>query len=85
MKPGEIHKIAFDVGNLSHVFNRGHRVRISLSSTGAPSYYPNPQTGEPLTADAPQKTATATMTVYHSGSHTSQIIAPVVGEKIARQ
>ena len=85
MKPGEIHKIAFDVGNLSHVFNRGHRIRISVSSTGAPSYYPNPQTGEPFTAEPPQKTATATMTVYHSGSRASRIIAPVVGEKIARR
>ena len=68
MKPGEVYKIAFDVGYLSQVFNKGHRIRVSVSSTGAPFYDPNPQTGEALTVEPAKNLSAATMTLYHSGS-----------------
>ena len=41
----------FDVGWTSQVFNRGHRIRVTVASTGAPFYEPNPNTGEPLTLE----------------------------------
>ena len=77
MKPGEVYKIAFDVGYLSQIFNRGHRIRVSVASTGAPFYDPNPQTGEPLTVEPPKKVNLATQTLYHSGPQASRILAPV--------
>ena len=52
MEPGKVHKVAFDVGWLSQIFNNGHRIRVTVASTGAPFYEPNPNTGEPLTIDA---------------------------------
>ena len=63
MKPGEVYKIAFDVGYLSQIFNRGHRIRISVASTGAPFYDPNPQTGGVVTYEAPAKVQVATQTL----------------------
>ena len=77
MKPGEVYKVAFDVGYLSQIFNRGHRIRVSVASTGAPFYDPNPQTGEPLTVEPANKLMAATQTLYHSGPQASRILAPV--------
>jgi predicted acyl esterase len=77
MEPDKVYKVAFDVGWLSQVFNRGHRIRITVASTGAPFFEPNPNTGEPLTIDFPDKTAMAKNRVYHNRQHASRIIAPV--------
>jgi predicted acyl esterase len=77
MKPGEVYKIAFDVGYLSQIFNKGHRIRISVSSTGAPFYDPNPQTGEPSTAEPAKKVFVASHTLHHANPQASRILAPV--------
>jgi uncharacterized protein len=77
MKPGKVYPIAFDVGWISKVFNAGHRIRVTVASTGAPFYEPNPNTGEPLTIDPPATTVVATNTVYHDRTHASRVIAPV--------
>ena len=78
MKPGEVYKIAFDLGWMSMVFNRGHRIRITVASTGADYYEPNPNTGEPITIDPPAKTIVARNTVYLNRKYASRIIAPVL-------
>lgn len=77
LEPGKIAKVAFDVGWTSQVFNRGHRIRITLASTGAPFFEPNPNTGEPLTLEFPTNAVVATNRVYHEPSHASRILAPV--------
>lgn len=78
LKPGQPQRLTFDVGSLSQIFNRGHRIRVTIASTGAPLYEPNPQTGEPLTMDWPAKVESAVNTIYHSTQHSSRILAPVV-------
>ena len=77
MQPGKIYKVAFDVGWLSQVFNKGHRIRVTVASTGAPFYEPNPQTGEALTLEFPPNALVATNTVYHNRNDSSRIIAPI--------
>lgn len=77
LEPGQVTPIAFDVGWMSLVFNRGHRIRVTVASTGAPFYEPNPNTGEPLTIDPPARTIVARNSVYHDAGHASRIIAPV--------
>lgn len=77
LEPGQVVKVAFDLGWTSQIFNRGHRIRITIASTGAGFYEPNPNTGEPLTLDPPETTVTATNTVYHEKSQPSRIIVPV--------
>jgi hypothetical protein len=78
LKPGEIYRVAFDVGSLSQVFNRGHRIRVTVASTGAPFYEPNPQNGEALPIDFPANAVSATNTIYHQRGQASRVIAPVV-------
>lgn len=76
--PGEIAKVAFDVGSLSQIFNRGHRIRVTIASTGAPFYEPNPNTGDPLTIEPPTQTVVAKNAIHHSRKHASRVIAPQV-------
>jgi putative CocE/NonD family hydrolase len=76
-KPGEVARVAFDVGWLSQIFNRGHRIRVTVASTGAPFYEPNPNTGEPLSIEFPDNAVVAENTIYHNRRHASRIIAPV--------
>jgi hypothetical protein len=77
LEPGKPTKVAFDIGWVSQVFNKGHRIRVTLAGTGAHFYEPNPNTGEPLTLDFPTNTVVARNTVYHQQSLASRLIAPV--------
>ena len=78
MEPGRVYRVAFDVGSLSQIFNRGHRIRVTLASTGAPFYEPNPQDGGPIAIDFPTDPVKATHTVHHHRLHASHVLAPVV-------
>ena len=77
MEPGKAYRVKFPVGWMSQNFNRGHRIRVTIASTGAPLYEPNPQNGKPLTIEFPEDAMTAINTVYHNGEQASRIIAPV--------
>jgi predicted acyl esterase len=77
LEPGKDYPVNFDIGWTSLIFNKGHRIRVTIASTGAPFYEPNPNTGEPLTIDVPEKVMTATNAVHHDRSRASRIIAPV--------
>ena len=78
MEPGKVYKVAFPVGWMSQIFNKGHRIRVTIASTGAPLYEPNPQTGKPLTIEFPTDAVAATNSIHHSSAHASRILAPVV-------
>ena len=79
--PGEVAKLAFDIGWTSIIFNKGHRIRVTVASTGAPLYEPNPQTGGPQTIAFPKDAVVATNSVHHGKAHASRLLAPVVGKK----
>ncbi len=78
MEPGKVYPVAFDVGWISQVFNKGHRIRVTVCSTGIDFYEPNPNTGEPFGFDFPANAVVAENTVEHNKTHASRIIAPVV-------
>ena len=77
MTPGDVVKVSFDVGWISQIFNKGHRVRVTVASTGAPLYEPNPQTGRPATIEFPADAVSATNTIHHNRNHSSRILAPL--------
>lgn len=77
MESGKVYPVAFDVGWTSQIFNRGHRIRVTVASTGAPFYEPNPNTGELLTIEPARNPVVARNTVYHNGRYPSRILAPV--------
>lgn len=81
LEKGQVAKVAFDVGWLSQIFNKGHRIRVTVASTGAPFFEPNPNTGEPLTIEPPDRQVVAHNTVQTNKNYSSRVLAPVVVDK----
>lgn len=76
LKPGVVEKVKFPVGWMSQIFNTGHRIRVTVASTGAPLYEPNPQNGKPLTIEFPDDAQSAINSIHHSPNQASRVIAP---------
>jgi len=68
-------RVCIDLWATAYRFQRGHRIRLQVSSGAHPRFARNPGSGEPL--------ATATMlkvaeqTVFHDPAHPSAIVLPV--------
>lgn len=76
--PGQVTKLAWDIGWTSIIFNQGHRVRVTIASTGAPYYEPNTQTGGPITHFVTDPGVAAINTIWHDASHASRVILPTM-------
>ena len=77
LKPGEITTIRFDVGWISQIFNKGHRIRVTVCSTAAPFYEPNPNSSAPISPDFPKDAQAAENSIFHQAGAASRIIAPL--------
>jgi putative CocE/NonD family hydrolase len=75
--PGEPALLAWHIGWTSIVINKGHRIRVTLTSTGAPLYEPNPQNGEKQTADWFKNPRPALHEILHERAHASRICLPI--------
>jgi len=75
LTPGEVYELTVDLWCTSIIFNRGHKVRVAVSSSNYPRFDPNPNTGRPLRAD--NKTQIATNTLHLSKRYPSRIVMPV--------
>jgi uncharacterized protein len=75
LEPGEVVEVPVDLWSTSLVFNKGHRIRVAVSSSNSPRFDPNPNTGHGLRAD--QERRVATNTLHVSAERPSQIILPV--------
>ncbi|MCW2976608.1 MAG: CocE/NonD family hydrolase [Actinomycetia bacterium] len=84
LEPGRSYEIAVDLGGCSHVFRRGHRIRLQVTSGSFPRFERNPQTGGLPAEDAELRPARHT--VYHDAKRASRIVLPVVerDETLAR-
>jgi uncharacterized protein len=78
LEPSQTYKLSVDLWSTSLIFNKGHRVRVLISSSNSPRFDPNPNTGHPFRAD--KETRAATNTVHLSAGHPSHIILPVYRE-----
>jgi uncharacterized protein len=76
LEPNQVCPIEIDLWSTSLVFNQGHCIRVSISSSNHPRFEPNPNTGTPFRAD--RETVLATNTVYMNESQPSHIVLPVV-------
>jgi predicted acyl esterase len=45
LEPGRVYKIEVDLWSTSLIFNRGHRLRVAVSSSNSPRFDVNPNTG----------------------------------------
>jgi putative CocE/NonD family hydrolase len=76
MKPGKIYEFEIDLWPTSLTFSPGHCIRVAVSSSNAPRFEPNPNTGKVSGAD--DKTIVATNTIYLDRNRPSHILLPVV-------
>lgn len=76
MKPGEIYKIR--IGNVytANLFKKGHSIRVYVTSSKAPHYDPNPNTGAEIATE--KNLMPATNVIYHDDKHPSRIVLPVI-------
>ncbi|HEV2492626.1 MAG TPA: CocE/NonD family hydrolase [Terriglobia bacterium] len=76
MKPGEVYSFTIEMYPTSLVFQRGHRIRLDISSSNFPRFDVNPNTGEPLNNN--RRWAVADNAIYHDAEHPSEILLPVI-------
>jgi hypothetical protein len=78
LTPGQPAKLHWHIGWTSIILNKGHRIRVTIASTGYPLYEPNNQTGGRQTQDWMKETVPAINTIWHDQTHPSHIIVPEI-------
>jgi len=76
MSAGEIYELRFKLGAYSLYFDRGHRIRLQVTSSSFPRYERNLNTGG-NNFDETQGMI-ANNRVYHDAAHPSRLILPVI-------
>ena len=76
VEPGRAYLYTIDLWATSNVFQRGHRIRVEISSSNFPRFDRNTNTGNIIAGDATFKPAL--QTVLHDAQHPSHITLPVV-------
>jgi len=76
MEPGQVYPVTLKLYPTSNVFQRGHRIRVDISSSNFPRFDVNPNTGEPLNRH--RQWQTAVNSVHHAQGKPSHIILPVI-------
>ena len=76
LNPGETYEYDIEMTGTANVFQKGHRIRVDITSSNFPQFDRNPNTGAPLGSSA--KTRVAVQTIHHGGDRVSAIILPVV-------
>jgi putative CocE/NonD family hydrolase len=76
LKPGQPYEFTIEMYPTSLVFQRGHRLRVDISSSNFPHFDVNPNTGEPLNNN--RRWQTAENTIYMDAQHPSHIVLPVI-------
>jgi putative CocE/NonD family hydrolase len=76
LDPGRVYRFVIDTMSTSHVFRRGHKIRVWLSSSFFPHIDRNPNTGHGFGEDA--ELVPAVQTIYHDAERPSRVILPVM-------
>ncbi len=74
MEPGKVYEFDIDLWSTSIIFNKGHRIRVAISSSNYPRFEANPNTGEPRAENG--KMRVAKNTIYFDRSRPSHIVLP---------
>lgn len=76
MNPGEIYKIKIGDVFTSNLFKKGHRIRLTISSSIAPHYDVNPNTGTEIASESTLKPALNS--VWTGKKYPSALILPII-------
>jgi len=76
LTPNNVYEFYVDLWSTSNLFQKGHRIRIEVSSSNFPKYDANPNTGHKFGEDS--ESLIANQTIYHDKAHSSYILLPVI-------
>jgi putative CocE/NonD family hydrolase len=76
MTPGAPEKLVIDLWPTAITFEKGHRIALHITSSNAPRFEVNPNTGEPPGGKASPRIAVNT--IYMDEAHPTAIVLPVV-------
>jgi predicted acyl esterase len=76
LTPGEVAEFDIDLWSVSIIFNKGHRLRVSISSSNYPRFEVNPNNGDLFPHQHPF--VVAHQKIYCDREHPSYIVLPVV-------
>jgi predicted acyl esterase len=76
LTPGKVEEVIVDCWSTSIIFNKGHRIRATLTSSNYPRFDVNPGTGRPWT-DSGSKLK-QTNSILCDSSHASRLLLPVI-------
>ncbi|WP_257818270.1 CocE/NonD family hydrolase C-terminal non-catalytic domain-containing protein [Phenylobacterium sp. J367] len=77
MTPNAPEKLIVDLWPTAITFEKGHRIAVHVTSSNAPRYEVNPNTGE-APGSAKLKPRVATNTIYMDAARPSALVLPVV-------
>lgn len=80
MTPGETYPITIELAPTSNLFQKGHRIRLDISSSNFPRFDVNPNTGEPMGRHT--HIVVAHNTVYCDAEHPSHVVLPVIPSRL---
>jgi putative CocE/NonD family hydrolase len=76
VEPNRIYEYRIEVGVTGHVFRKGHRIRLEVSSSNFPRFDRNLNTGGDFATETEMRIAR--QTIYHDREHPSHLILPVI-------
>ena len=76
LEPGEAYEMEVDMIGTANLFQKGHRIRVHVTSSHFPQFSRNLNTGEPFGTSKVMKVAE--QTVYHTAERPSHILLPVI-------
>jgi uncharacterized protein len=76
MTPGQTYKVNIDTWATSNVFEKGHRIRLEISSSNFPRFDRNTNTGEDIASA--RVWVTVKNAILHDAEHPSVLILPIV-------
>ena len=80
LTPGRIEEVAVDCWSTSIIFNKGHRIRATVTSSNHPRFDVNPGTGQPWREGEPA--VKQTNQIFCDAAHPSGIVLPVVAGRV---
>jgi len=78
LTPGQPYDFDMDVGSTSLIFNRGHRLRVAISSSNSPRFEANRNNGKSWPSDQNYPSVVAHQTIFLGGADGSSIELPQV-------
>jgi putative CocE/NonD family hydrolase len=75
MNPGEIYRFVIELTSTCITFHRGHRIRLSVTSSAFPRFARNLNTGEDFYGGTEIKVAKNTL--HHDRTHPSHLLLPI--------